>query len=422
MYWGTKLSEPVRRRIRYEVMARTIDSFADRTFPWERRTNNWSAVCAGCVGMTYIYLAPERYKAVEPRIMAALDCFLSGYGDDGACAEGLGYWTYGFGYFLYFAQLLLEFNGTDIIHNEKIRNIAMFQQHMYMQGDWTVSFSDGHMRNWFQAGLTFYLKKIFPDSVEVPLLEYRARSAAGSGVNLIRFASFVRQFFWTDPAILPKESKSGDAYYENAQWFIARREKYAFAAKGGNNAEPHNHNDLGSFILTAGGKQCLCDLGAGEYTRGYFSAEERYTFLCNASRGHSVPIIDGWEQKAGKDYKARVLCHTPDQFAVALEGGYDNPALESLTRSFSLEAEGIQMRDTFQFTNAGHQITERFITIVPPEKTSGAVKIGAVSLLCGTEPVISEEVIKDHNAEDLRVYFIDYPAGDTFEITFRVDA
>lgn len=416
-----RLAPQVRRRIRYEVMERTIDSFANRAFSWENMTNNWSAVCAGCVGMAYIYLAPERYGAAQPRLMAAFDKFFSGYGSDGACTEGLSYWTYGFGYYIYFAQLLLEFNGTDMIHNEKIRNIAVFQQHMYMQEDWTVSFSDGHMQNRFQAGLAFYLKKAFGDHVLVPALEYREKSAGGSGVNLIRFAPFIRQYLWTEPETVCAEIKPENTYYADAQWFIARRESYAFAAKGGNNGEPHNHNDLGSFILTAGGRQCLCDLGAGEYTRDYFT-EKRYTLLCNASRGHSVPLIDGREQQAGGEFRARVIRHTQDQFAVALEGGYGIPQMDEFTREFRLGASEVELRDSFHFTEPGHQVTERFVSVIPPVKTPDGVRVGAVCLQCSAEPVISEEVIKDHKAEDLRVYRIDYPAENTFCITFRIDA
>ena len=37
------------------------------------------------------------------------------------------------------------------------------------------------------------------------------------------------------------------------------------AAKGGNNGESHNHNDVGSFLYLAGDEMLLTDLGAGEY-------------------------------------------------------------------------------------------------------------------------------------------------------------
>lgn len=54
------------------------------------------------------------------------------------------------------------------------------------------------------------------------------------------------------------------------------------AAKGGNNGEPHNHNDVGSFFYLVGDEMLLTDLGAGEYTKEYFH-EGRYRILCNNS-------------------------------------------------------------------------------------------------------------------------------------------
>ena len=63
----------------------------------------------------------------------------------------------------------------------------------------------------------------------------------------------------------------------------------AFAIKGGNNGEPHNHNDVGSFLYFIGEEEIISDLGAGEYTKAYFGPE-RYSVLCCSSRGHSVPI------------------------------------------------------------------------------------------------------------------------------------
>ena len=38
------------------------------------------------------------------------------------------------------------------------------------------------------------------------------------------------------------------------------------AAKGGHNAESHNHNDVGSFIVYADGYPALIDVGVEAYT------------------------------------------------------------------------------------------------------------------------------------------------------------
>ena len=35
--------------------------------------------------------------------------YLSGFGDDGYCSEGAGYWNYGFGHYLYLAQIIYDY-------------------------------------------------------------------------------------------------------------------------------------------------------------------------------------------------------------------------------------------------------------------------------------------------------------------------
>ena len=89
-----------------------------------------------------------------------------------------------------------------------------------------------------------------------------------------------------------------------AQWLICQDgEGNGFAAKGGNNDENHNHNDIGHFLCVFHGEMLLTDLGAGEYTKDYFG-DGRYDILCNRSMGHSVPLVNGREQCAGREYRA----------------------------------------------------------------------------------------------------------------------
>ena len=78
----------------------------------------------------------------------------------------------------------------------------------------------------------------------------------------------------------------------------AARQARCLVAKAGNNAEQHNHNDVGSFVLRVGGTTFLCDPGAGLYNAAYFSSK-RYENIFAASYGHSVPRIGGQQQLPG---------------------------------------------------------------------------------------------------------------------------
>ena len=62
-----------------------------------------------------------------------MDYYLQGFGPDGACLEGLGYWNYGFGYFVYYADLLRKRTRgeMDWFRAEKVGRIALFQQRAF---------------------------------------------------------------------------------------------------------------------------------------------------------------------------------------------------------------------------------------------------------------------------------------------------
>lgn len=80
-------------------------------------------------------------------------------------------------------------------------------------------------------------------------------------------------------------------------------EGFFFAAKGGYNAESHNHNDVGSCVLYYNGKPCLVDIGRETYTAKTFSSR-RYEIWTMQSQYHNLPTINGIEQKEGGKYKA----------------------------------------------------------------------------------------------------------------------
>jgi hypothetical protein len=87
------------------------------------------------------------------------------------------------------------------------------------------------------------------------------------------------------------------------------------AAQGGHNAESHNHNDVGNFLVFAGGKPALIDVGVEEYTAKTFSSE-RYTIWTMQSAYHNLPTIGGVMQAAGREYAAReVVYNTNDERA-----------------------------------------------------------------------------------------------------------
>ena len=417
-----ELSNLIRERIKAEVDRRVLSPFENSCCGWVGATNNWAAVCAAGVGMSFMYMAPERFEAVKPQILTAMKNFLSGYGNDGICKEGYGYWQYGFGYFVCFADMYKEFTSGrgDLFDDEKVRRIAECQQHFYLRGNIGISASDAPQRQRFELGITHYLAKRF-DSVVIPNEKYM-QMPSGSG-GAYRFAKIIRDFAWSDTSLCGRsEDKKTTEFFENAQWYVCKKERFSFAAKGGTNDEPHNHNDIGSFIIADDNGQILIDIGCGEYTKDYFTPEGRYNHFCCSSLGHSVPIIDGLAQKEGIESRAEVEEHSESIFKLLIKGAYENSA--EVERKFEISDNSVKLCDKFIFNDSKkHSVTERFVTFTRPEIEDGAVRIGAVTIKCKDRFTFSSETVKT-SANKITgeiVYIIDYAAdGQSFEAVFEV--
>ena len=111
-----ELSEDVIALAQNEVKARILKPFIESKVPyasWEQATNNWNAVCCGNVGSAALLLmkeGTEKKKLLERLNYALENYYLEGFGMDGACQEGLGYWVYGFTYFTLFALAQREYD------------------------------------------------------------------------------------------------------------------------------------------------------------------------------------------------------------------------------------------------------------------------------------------------------------------------
>lgn len=358
---GGRLPEIIRRRIAYLLDERILNRVLTDDFRWMTMTNNWSAVCAGSVGMTAIYAIDddERLAAVLERILPAFEYFLSGFSADGACLEGIGYWNYGFGYFVAFADLLQRRTAgmINLFDRDIVEKIALFQQKCYFSGGRTVSFSDGASRCHFMPGLSCYLDHKYPDFVIPP-----AACMSLSPDHCFRWSSLFRDLIWCYDT-LENEAPAACYLLPEAQWYIcSSKNGIGIAAKAGHNDEPHNHNDVGGFQIFKNGEEMICDLGSGEYTRQYFS-EERYTyFVCNSS-GHSVPIIDGCLQNAGMDAYAKDVTIDEKGISMDIAPAYPVTDLKQLQRAFLFNQEtgSTTLTDQFEFTDGVHSIKERFI-------------------------------------------------------------
>lgn len=411
-------------RARVELKRRVFDNYRDRRFGWETVKTNWSAVCAGGIGIAMMYAAPELMEEFLPRLLASEQCCMDSYTQDGACLEGMSYWAYGFGYFVYFADLLFRFTDgkIDLFADPKVRLMATFPQRNLMMGNTATSFADGDMHAKVPLDLYHFLHRRYPDAVTLPPPERMVFNEGNC-----RWVQFLRHFAYFDPALCGGELPKATYFLPIAGQYITTRDTFSFAVKAGRNDEPHNHNDVGSFILSTAKGQELCDLGAGLYTRQYFSSE-RYTIFCNSSLSHSVPIINGLSQHEGGGYGGSIQA---DGDTVTLEIGGAYPAdVGSITRTFVIGGKSVRLTDVW--TDKVKSFTERFVSVIEPTVTAGAVRFADCTLHFDPKAVTPTVSVEQHCMHDykkdaegktpLPVYCVDFAADPAVgQITFTFD-
>jgi hypothetical protein len=159
-------------------------------------------------------------------------------------------------------------------------------------------------------------------------------------------------------------SPPGHVWLPDLQVLVAREQPgsargFTLAAKGGHNDESHNHNDVGNFVLYLDGAPVLVDAGVGTYTAQTFSSR-RYEIWTMQSAYHSLPTVNGVQQRAGRRFAARdVTFRDSGDGGVSLDlelaGAWPAEArLESLRRRIGLvrESPAVALHDRLRLAEA----------------------------------------------------------------------
>ncbi|WP_405607898.1 hypothetical protein [Polaribacter sp. Asnod1-A03] len=341
---GDVLSKPMQSQITAELQRRITDSYLksckelDKSNHWINGTSNWNSVCTSgtvFVSITNAQNADERLAAIGSAINS-MKYYLSGFGDDGYCSEGLGYWGYGFGHYMYLAQIIFEytdgrinlFEGEDF---EKLKRVGNFPEHFEIQNGTCAPFADG-VSHTSSKGSNF---------ANVLSSKYYGAKKP----NEIRFEEAVEQIIaWNNPELFsPNTSENNQnstlenhTYFEDFGMIISRGKQktpFSIAIKAGHNAENHNHSDVGTYTLVLDKDLISGDIGAPSYTAGAFSPHNK----ARSSWGHPVPKINNKLQSNGIQFKGEILetvfKDSMDKVVMNLKPAYELSMLESLTRT-----------------------------------------------------------------------------------------
>jgi len=373
---------PLQVRIRERLRSHIFENYANSfdAFHWTKATHNWNAVChQGILGSALSQL--DDVDLLARMLLLArqsLALFLSGFTKDGGCTEGVGYWSYGFGWFAFLNEQLETRTGGELSlveGDQHIRKVARFGPRMSLAGGKLVNFADNGAEGTLNPALLSYLGRRLnePDCSRQSIQNYRQLIQTGIAMETARCDVFyLARLFIDCPTKPPEQEKkpAADCFLPDLAVLVAhgtdsRGHGWDFAAKAGHNEEHHNHNDCGSFLLNIDGVRLIAEIGAPEYVHDFFN-EKRYEFLAARSRGHSLPVINGCEQAAGAAFTSRVTGHVllPGQAGLSVDA----------TASYPREAGCRQFVRTFQFDKvAGKLRVQDVFELNRTENLEGAI-------------------------------------------------
>jgi len=397
--FNDKLCSDIKARMIKRLEERIKTPFETRSFWWEDITANWVSVCSACIGCVYLLVFPSDFPAIKDKIFGYMRQYLTGINPDGVCAEGIGYWDYGFGYFMHFADMYYEITGErfSLLDDESVFRLANFANYTRLYGDVYVPFEDGGKESYVMHpalygelksayGKRFSYRYSFENPLESKVMDEFAHKPiyAMGAIASIKYLRENKQ---------EKEEEYGFKYFDYSEWFINKKNNYEIAAKCGNNKEFHNHNDVGCFeLIDRNGKIIVCDPGCGKYTLGYHLNDElRYAYFVCGSQSHSVPLVGGAEQCAGEKYKGSVLNVSENLFESDISGAYPIDGI-SLIRSLKLEKNKLRLTDAFR-ADGKTSIVFRFTCITEPQFFGGYVNIGSCKLFYNENLSVSVEKV-----------------------------
>ncbi len=359
-YWlGDKLSPPVRDLIRSELERRTyapFESMIRQGKPrmwWLTTTNNWNAVClAGVTGSALTMIdSPERRAFFAASAEKYVKNLVRGFTDDGYCTEGVGYWNYGFGHYVMLAETIHQATGgrVDLMDDAKIARVARFGRRMEITPGIYPPLADCRPGTQPDTQLMAFLSRRY----RLGLVDFERDGLLLAGGPSSRLFALGLFGFENSASKIPAATAATPAqtlrdWFSEAGVLICRPAPgssgaMGVALKGGHNAEHHNHNDVGTYLVAIGGATPLVDPGAEVYTARTFSSKRYDSGVLN-SFGHPVPRVAGKLQRTGGAAAGKVLftefTDRADTISLDVRSAYDVPSLTSLTRKFVFSREG----------------------------------------------------------------------------------
>ncbi len=382
-----KIDPVVSIRLRDELQRRILDPYMERSDFWwqafyalpQTMVNNWNPWCNFNVLTCFLLLENDQNKLAKAvyRTMVSVDKFINYTHGDGACEEGTGYWGHAAGKMYDYLQLLSDATGNKItiFDNPLIKSMGEYIVNSYIGENWVVNFADASPKGGGDPGLIFRYGKAVKSNDMIGFASYlhninNKKSYYDASRDIYRTLEnlkYYSQLITTQPFFSPIYHVW---YPETELCYMRNKSGFFFAAKGGHNAESHNHNDIGSFLLYYENQPLFIDVGVGTYTRQTFS-EERYSIWTMQSDYHNIPKINGKSQKEGVNYRSKDVKYieSKNQFSLDISQAYPQDAdIEFWRRTYTLNIRGgLEIEDKFVLKKVHEFNRIHFMSIIKPD-------------------------------------------------------
>lgn len=352
-----KVHPLIAQRLRQEIFRKALDPYFARD-DWGYmgfrggRPNNWNPWINYNMLTGYMLLETDPANRAQQamKILSSLDKFLNGYSDDGGCDEGPSYWGAAGALLYETLEIMKNLTGGkfDVFDDPLIQNIGTYFHKVNIHAPYFINFADADATTGGNPSVVYRYGKAINDPVMHMFGAYLARignwgerAMTGRIFDQIRNLGIIHEIRTAEA----REALVADFWFPETEIAGARDREgsysgFFFGAKGGFNAESHNHNDVGSCLMYYDGKPCLIDLGREEYVAKTFSSR-RYEIWTMQSGYHNLPVINGTDQMQGGNYKAMNTSFRANPrsaaFSTEIAGAYPGEAkVKSWVRTYTL--------------------------------------------------------------------------------------
>ena len=383
-----KINPLIRKRIYTETNKRLFIPMLTKgdNYNWMSKTkavNNWNPWIMSNWMLSNLLLEkqPLRRANMLYASISGLDRYLNGLGEDGGCDEGPSYWFAAGGSVYDCLELLQQSTKLQVYDQPLIQKMAAYVYKAHIDGYYFTNFADADPVLKPDGLMLYRFGTAIADKQLESLGAWSFQQFPNTGVSGFQRMRRVQNLLTISSFKGGSEYRPvKDAWVSDIQVMTARTSKGLYlATHGGHNAESHNHNDVGDFIVYANGQPMIVDAGRGNYTARTFSSK-RYELWFTRSEYHNLPIINGFGQSVGREFEARSVLSTINdqqaQLKMDFAAAYPKEAgITKWERSIQLDRtkDQIVLSDAYLVQQKLTSLQQVFMTIADVDLTKPGV-------------------------------------------------